>query len=69
MAVCGRNMSREEVVIGVVVFLTELYCVSRYTNATRCLNTILEGIHWIHLAQDRDQLLALANVVMNIRVQ
>jgi hypothetical protein len=43
MAVCGWNMSQGEGVIGVVAFLTELYCVSRYTNATGCLNTILEA--------------------------
>jgi len=26
------------------------------------------GLDWIHLAQDRDQLLALVNTVMNLRV-
>jgi hypothetical protein len=41
MAVCSRNMSWEEGVIRVVAFLMELYCVSRYINATGCLNTIL----------------------------
>jgi hypothetical protein len=28
--------------MGVVAFLTELYCASRYINATGCLNTILD---------------------------
>jgi predicted glycosyltransferase len=32
-------------VIGVVAFLTELYCVSRYIHATGSLNTILELIN------------------------
>jgi hypothetical protein len=27
-----------------------------------------EGVDWIHLAQDRDQWLALVNTVMNLRV-
>jgi len=27
-----------------------------------------EGLDWMHLAQDRDQRLALANTVMNLRV-
>jgi hypothetical protein len=28
----------------------------------------LEGVDWIHLAQDRDQWRAVVNTVMNIRV-
>jgi hypothetical protein len=28
----------------------------------------LEGVDWIHLAQDRDQWWALANTVMTLRV-
>jgi hypothetical protein len=31
-------------VIGVVAFLTELYCASRYINATGCLNPVLLSI-------------------------
>jgi hypothetical protein len=27
-----------------------------------------EGVDWMHLAQDRDQLLALVNTVINLRV-
>jgi hypothetical protein len=27
-----------------------------------------EGVHWIHLAKDRDQWQDLVNTVMNIRV-
>jgi hypothetical protein len=30
-------------VTGVVAFLMELYCISRYINATGCLNTILQA--------------------------
>jgi hypothetical protein len=29
---------------------------------------VWEGVDWIHLAQDRDQRLDLANTVMNLRV-
>jgi hypothetical protein len=29
----------------------------------------LEGLNWIHLAQDRDQWQALVNTVMNLMVQ
>jgi hypothetical protein len=28
----------------------------------------LEGVHWIHLAQDRDRWRALVNTVMDFRV-
>jgi hypothetical protein len=28
----------------------------------------LEGVDWIHLAEDRDQLQALVNMVMNLLV-
>jgi hypothetical protein len=28
----------------------------------------LEGVDWIHLAQDRDQWRAVVNTVMNLRV-
>jgi hypothetical protein len=28
----------------------------------------LEGVDWIHLAQDRDQWWAVANTVMNLRI-
>jgi hypothetical protein len=27
-----------------------------------------EGVYWMHLAQDRDQLRAVVNTVMNLRV-
>jgi len=29
---------------------------------------ITEGVDWIHLAEDRDQWLAVVNTVMNLRV-
>jgi len=29
--------------------------------------TMLEGVDWMHLAQDRDQWRALLNAVMNLR--
>jgi hypothetical protein len=32
------------------------------------METELEGVDWIHLAQDRDQWQALMNTVMNLRV-
>jgi hypothetical protein len=28
-----------------------------------------EGVEWIHLAQDRDQHLALVNTIINLQVQ
>jgi hypothetical protein len=35
-------MSLEEGMMGVITFLVELYCASRYIDATGCLNTILD---------------------------
>jgi hypothetical protein len=27
-----------------------------------------EGVNWVHMAQDRDQWLAIVNTIMNLRV-
>jgi hypothetical protein len=32
------------------------------------LETVLEDVDWIHLAQDRDKLRVLVNMVMNLEV-
>jgi hypothetical protein len=32
------------------------------------LGSLVGGVEWIHLAQDRDRWLALVNAVMNLRV-
>jgi hypothetical protein len=32
------------------------------------IETGMQGVEWIHLAQDRDQWRALVNTVMNLRV-
>jgi hypothetical protein len=37
----------------------------RWEDNTRVIGW--EGVDWIHLAQDRDQLRALVNAVMNLR--
>jgi hypothetical protein len=46
-------MSWQEGVIGAVAFLMELDCVSRYINATGCLNTIVPLLLHVYLLSQK----------------
>jgi hypothetical protein len=45
-------------VIGIVLFLAELYCISRYINATGYLNTILQYIR----SGESDNIVCVVNI-------